>query len=357
VKRLQGLHLTPRQAYWTIAIALAIALLALLLYLLWLLSPHAFVTRGGGAQSGLEPVLVLDGPGTGSQPTFSRPLGAAFGPDGRIYVSDTGNNRIVAFSASGRYLFEFGGLGVVKPAPGVDPTWAEGRLNFPAGIDVDENGDVYVADFRNDQIQVFDAQGTFLRRFPDPAAVVGKGSSGQEGTGIAVTDVAVHKGKVYATDSYQVVVFSDRGALLNQFGRPGSGPGQLDRPNGIEVGPNGTIYVSDSNNNRIVAFGPDGGMLWTSGEPIDQIEGRIDYTFALPRGIAYGEDLGLLVVDAFEFSIVQLTTGGTVVAHYGQRGTEPAQLNFPNGIDVRGTRMLVADKENNRVQLLELVEK
>ena len=349
--------LTPRQAYWTLAIVLAIVLIALLIYLLFLLGPHSLVTRGGDAKAGLEPVLVIEGPGTGSAPTFSRPLGAALAPDGRIYVSDTGNNRVVVFSPTGRYLFEFGGLGVAKPAPGVDATWAEGTLNFPVGIDVGENGDVYVADFRNDQIQVFDAEGKFLRRFPDPTTVVGKGASGQDGTGIAVTDVEVHGDKIYATDAYQIVVFSTKGALLGQFGRPGSGVGELDRPNGIAVAPNGTVYVSDSNNNRIVAFGPDGGPLWTSGQPVDDIEGAVDYTFALPRDIAYGEELGLIVVDAFEFSLVQLTTGGTVVASYGERGTEPAQLNFPNGIDVEGNRLLVADKENNRVQLLELVEK
>jgi hypothetical protein len=212
VAKPKGLYLTPRQAFAGIAIVLGIILIALLVYALFFMGKGGgLVTRGGAAQAGIRPLFVIDGPGTGAYPRFDRPMGAAFGLDGRIYVTDSGHNRVCVFDKDGAFLFEFGTFGVAKPLPGAKNTWAPGKLNYPVGISVDQDGSVYVADFRNDQVQVFNPDGTPLRSFPDPQKPVGKGSSGQDGTGIAVTDVAVRDGKVYATDTYQIFVFNADG--------------------------------------------------------------------------------------------------------------------------------------------------
>ena len=347
-------QLTPRQAFTMMAVVLAIVLIALLIYLL-LLNRPGLVETGGDETGGLKPVLSISGPGVGEFPLFERPQHVAYAPDGRIYVSDTGNNRVAVFSGGGRFLYEFGEHGVAKPLPGGVGNWEEGRLNFPLGIDVDEDGDVYVADFRNDQIQVFNPEGDFITRFPDPQEVVGKGASGQEGLGIAVTDIAVHEDKVYALDSYQVVVFSTEGEFLTQFGMPGAQPGGLDRPNGIAVAEDGTIVVSDSNHNRVNAYSKDGEFLWSEGEPITEVAEEVEHTFGLPRGLTVLEDGSILVVDTFEHQLVMLDESGSVVRRYGSRGTEPGEFNFPNGIDSLSERIIVADKENNRVQVLELL--
>ena len=347
-------QLTPRQAFGTMAVVLAIVLIALIIYLL-LYNRPGLVEQGGEKAGGLKPVLTISGPGVGENPLFERSQHVAYAPDGRIYVSDTGNNRIAVFSGGGRFLYEWGEHGIAKPLPGGISNWEEGRLNFPLGIDVDENGDVYVADFRNDQIQVFNPEGEFIRRFPDPQEVVGKGASGQDGLGIAVTDIAVHEDKVYALDSYQVIVFSVEGEYLTQFGMPGAQPGGLDHPNGIAVASDGTIIVSDSNHNRVNAYSEDGELLWSEGEPIAELSEQVEYTFGLPRGLTVLDDASILVVDTFEHQLVMLDESGSVVRRYGSRGTEPGQFNFPNGVDSHGKRIVVADKENNRVQVLELL--
>lgn len=348
-------HMTPRRVFGIIAVILAVALLGLIVYLLLMLDGGPLRSIFGETRGNLRALVVIDGPGTGEKPEFDRPLGVAVSPGGDIYVADTGNNRICVFNRRGRFLFEFGGHGVAKPAPGVDATWDEGELNFPMGLDVDEQGNVYVADFRNDSISVFTAEGEFVRRFPDPYVPAGRGSSGQDGTGIAVTDVAVRDGKVYATDSYQVLVFTTQGELVTQFGKPGLGPGDLDRPNGIDVGEHGTIFVSDSNHNRVTAFTADGEPVWNVGEPITQVAGQAEYVFGLPRGITLTSEGTLLVADSFEFELVEIELDGTLGESYGDRGVEPAQFNFPNGIDEFEGRIVVADKENDRVQVLELV--
>jgi DNA-binding beta-propeller fold protein YncE len=341
---------TPRRKFSLAAILLAAILIGLVVYLRhYTATPDGFVTRGGETVAGLTPVLVIEGPGRGDEPAFARPMDAAFAPNGRIYVVDTENDRVVVFSQNGRFLFTFGGFGLTKPLPGYDATWEEGLMNSPLGIEVDENGDIYVADFRNDQIQVFDDRGRFLRRFPDPTRVVGRGGSGQDGTGIAVTDVALWGDLVYALDSYQVVVFTKDGEFVRQFGRPGSAPGELGRPNGIAIMPDSTVLVADSNNSRVQAFTLDGVFKWETGA-----RGGTPYEFGLPRGITVIDEDTVAVVDAFTFSVVLLSAEGEPKRSVGIRGVLPAQLNFPNGIDAEGDLLLIADKENDRVQLLRL---
>lgn len=337
------------------ALLLAVALVALLIYIFFFAGGRGLVSVGGDVKAGVKPLLTIDGPGTGEHPRFDRPMGAAFSPDGSIYVADTGNDRICVFDEDGRFLREFGGHGIAKPLPGARVTWKPGTFNFPIGLDLDAAGNLYVADFRNDQIQVYDPKGVFLRRFPDPTQRVGKGGSGQEGTGIAVTDVAVRGEKVYATDEYQVFVFSVEGELLEQFGKPGVAPGDLDRPNGIDVAENGTIYVADSNNNRVQAFSPTGESVWVAGARVSDLDKESKNPFVLPRGVTLLEDGSLIVADAFSFALIELGPDGAVGSTWGERGVAPGQFNFPNSVDDRGDRLIVADKENDRVQVLRLV--
>ncbi|MDY0088386.1 MAG: 6-bladed beta-propeller [Coriobacteriia bacterium] len=341
---------TSRRGFLAIVVVLLVTLVGLVTFLVvYLARMNDYVVRGGDVVAGLEPVVVIKGPGGGEQPDFVRPMGVALGQNGRIYVSDTENNRIAVFSPSGRFLFEFGGFGLTKPLSGFEATWQEGLMNSPLGITTDDNGDVYLADFRNDQIQVFDANGKFLRRFPEPDQVVGAGTSGQDGTGIAVTDVAVWGDLVYALDSYQVVVFTKDGEFVRQFGRPGTGPGEFDRPNGIDVMSDSTVIVADSNNSRVQAFSLDGVFQWETGA-----QGGTRYAFGLPRGVAVLDDDTIAVVDTFDFTIVLLDRSGKVIRPLGQRGTGPAQMSFPNGLDGEGDLLVVADKENNRVQVLRI---
>jgi hypothetical protein len=49
--------------------------------------------------------------------------------------------------------------------------------------------------------------------------------------------------------------FDSAGTYLSQFGSLGTTPGQLNGPNGVALGPNGTVYVADYNNNRVERFG------------------------------------------------------------------------------------------------------
>lgn len=88
---------------------------------------------------------------------FTGPSGVTVAPNGDVYVLDGhgagGNNRIVKFDRSGRYLLEWGGTG---PGP------AAGEMGDAHAIAIDSQGRLLVADRWNIRIQIFDQQGTFL---------------------------------------------------------------------------------------------------------------------------------------------------------------------------------------------------
>lgn len=355
MERMKG-ALTARQAFTWLAVTLAVILTALLVYLFFYLSRGGAPVPQPTSSPGVEAVWQVYGPAEGETPRFGGPMGVAVSSSGRIYVTDSGNSRVCEFDAQGRFVREFGSFGVAKPSAGAVATYEPGSLNYPVGIDLDDDGNVYVASFYNDSIEVFDADGVPLRRFPEPTEVTGKGGSGYGGRGIAVTDVAVSGDRVYATDAYQVVVFTLEGEYVTQWGKPGSGEGDLDRPNGIAVSGDGqTVYVSDSNHGRVTAFTPSGQVRWQVGAIPEGISDTSERVLQLPRGLCVDRDGSILVTDAFSFEVVRISPEGEVLARYGDRGAEPGQWNFANDVSVFRSFALIADKGNGRVQMVRFI--
>lgn len=85
--------------------------------------------------------------GTGKLQLYS-PAGIAVTSDGNIYVSDWGNNMIKVFNSSGAYL---AGWGNSFGNPGSGP----GEFAYPEGLALDAAGNLYVADHDNQRIQIF----------------------------------------------------------------------------------------------------------------------------------------------------------------------------------------------------------
>lgn len=347
--------LLTRRALAVVIVVLLIALVAAVVALLALVMQGQQEAPTAGPVAGIEPVRIIYGPGVGKAPFFDSPMGVAYAPDGTMYVADTGNNRVVAFDSEGRFKFEFGGFGVAKPAAGATKTWQPGLMNYPTDVAVGDDGSVYVADFRNDQIQVFDDQGRFLRAFPDAETRVGKGTSGQGGKGIAVTSLTVVGDRVYASDRYQIVVFTADGEFVSQFGRPGSGEGHFDHPNGVAVTAGGTLVVADSSNNRVVGSTIDGEYKWSTGKPYGIPDSpSAEAQFSVPRGMAALSDGELIVADAALSQLVTLSPGGEVLNRYGREGLAPGEFYFPVDVAAQGELLAVAEKGSDRVQVVRL---
>jgi streptogramin lyase len=99
-----------------------------------------------------------------SQDTFNRPNAVGFGPRGQVFVSDGyANQRVVEFTPEGKFVRIFGG----KKGTG------DGEMAMVHGVAIDAQGRVYATDSDNQRVVVFDAQGTFLENI----ALPGRGGS------------------------------------------------------------------------------------------------------------------------------------------------------------------------------------
>ena len=106
-----------------------------------------------------------------------------------------------------------------------------------------------MVDSNNHRIQVFTAEGKFLRMFGRRG--VGRGELNKP-YGVTVD----YSDRVYVSEcgSDCVSVFTAKGQFLTSFGGLGKGPGEFDRPHGVAVDGSGIVYVCDHQNNRVQMY-------------------------------------------------------------------------------------------------------
>lgn len=100
--------------------------------------------------------------------SFSIPKGIAVSPSAIVYVTDANQNKIVVFNTAGEYLITLGGR-YVYDGTAILP----GGFYFPAGIDIDANETIFIADLFNGMIHEFQyLTPAFLKSHPiDPGSV------------------------------------------------------------------------------------------------------------------------------------------------------------------------------------------
>jgi DNA-binding beta-propeller fold protein YncE len=198
---------------------------------------------------------------------FGMILGLAMDDDDHLYVSDGGLGHVLVYDANHKLLGGFG----------------SGTLKNPNGLAIDsENRLLYVADTDLDQVVVFDA---------DTFQLVRKmGTTGKNHTLTGVgdfakpTNVAVDKdGNLYVSDTFndRIQVFDADGNFIRTFGKNGDAPGEFARPKGVAIDCDGHVWVVDAMLNRIQVLTPEGVPLMTMGQ-----FGLAPGSFRDPSGIA-----------------------------------------------------------------------
>ena len=109
---------------------------------------------------------------------LNTPWGIGLDKDGNVFVADWRNDRIQQFTAQGEWQASFG-----QPGTGGDTSIARemggfkradapvGQFNRPAGVCVDADGDIYVADWLNNRVQVLTPEGRFISEFTGDAGL------------------------------------------------------------------------------------------------------------------------------------------------------------------------------------------
>ncbi len=174
---------------------------------------------------------------------FNKPTDIAIGKDDCFYVSDGyGNSRVVKFSATGKYLFEWGKKGN-----------KQGEFNIPHGISVGRDGNVYVADRKNNRIQIFDIYGKFIKQYTDNSfgALCSVGFDKTGSKLYAVDDFTFMKVKHRGSD---IFIFDTTGKVQTRFGRSGAYQGATSWYHDLTIDKDENIYVGDILGNTIQKF-------------------------------------------------------------------------------------------------------
>lgn len=293
------------------------------------------------AASARLPVPVLAWGKRGSAPgELNAPIGLAFGPGDRLYVTDTLNQRVQVFTREGALVrvvpmrvrpagvavdpsgliyvsnWTENQIVVYSPEGGIVRSWgrtgtAPGEFRLPGGLAFGSDGALYVADSGNARIQQFAPTGELLRAWGSlgsgPGQFGGGSPSGSRFAGPQFLAVD-RRGRVYATDTatFRVQRFSPIGIFEIQWANASGGPGgfgpssaQISGPIAIGVDHQDRVWVGAANH-RVQQFTAEGHFLQAlgSGRP-DDAPGH----FHVPHGIAFDSSGDLYVADTLNFRI------------------------------------------------------
>jgi len=217
----------------------------------------------------------------------------------------------------------------------------------PTGISVGPDGNLYVADTHYHRVVVFSDDGEMIEQF---------GKFGREDACfIYPTDVAfAPDGRIFVSEyggNDRVSIFTSDGRFLKSFGAPGSGPGEFARPSALCVDASRSrLYVADACNHRIAVYDLNGNLSSYIGA-LGRDAGQLRY----PYDLTLLSD-GTIVVCEFGNNRIQLFSAeGASLAVYGRAGRRLGELAYPWGVAVDNQkRAFVVDAGNNRIQVWQL---
>ncbi|MCA9249604.1 MAG: hypothetical protein KDA54_00595 [Phycisphaerales bacterium] len=213
-----------------------------------------------------------------------------------------------------------------------------GQFSYPRALTVDSQNRIFVVD-KSARIQRFSPEGTFQLGWSMPERVAGK----------PVGLYAHTDGKIYVPDTHyhRVMVFDPDGHELARFGREGYGDGEFQLPTDVAIDKQGFIYVSEYNgNDRVTKWSPS--YEFVSVVCAGEIDGEV---MRRPAAMDIDNDGTLWVADACNHRILHFSLDGRFLSSWGEMGGEPGQLRYPYDIDCLddGT-ILVCEFGNHRLQ-------
>ena len=316
-----------------------------------------------------------DSDATGKGALFDYPSAVALDAAGNVYVADTNNCAIRKVTPVGRVTTLAGSPGACGPD---DSSTGQAKFNFPKGLTVDAQGNVYVADTSNNDIRKI-TPGGIVTTLAGLSGAFGSTDS-KNGTptfhypsGIAVDGQA----NLYVADEgndtiRKITPAGTVSTLAGVAGNPGSaddtgnttGAGRFNSPYDVAVDSAGNIYVADSGNREIRTVSPlgavhtlagsvSGGLgVVTDGVGTAALFGSIDGVAVDSSGNVYVPDGNTLTIRKIDTAANVTTVAGSAArtgTADGQGGV--ARFSYPQGVvaDTAGN-LFVVDTNNSTIR-------
>jgi streptogramin lyase len=205
--------------------------------------------------------------GPAEKAQLKQPHSIQFGPGGDLFICDIGNHVIRRVDAKTGAISTFAGTGKAGATPDGSPLQGT-PLNGPRSLDFDAAGNLWLATREGNQVfridpkqgRIHHVAGTGKKGF------TGNGGPAREATLSGPKGIAVGpNGNVYLvdTESHSIRVIDAKTGRLELWvgtGEKGDGPDgppvdcRLARPHGVWVDPDGTVFIGDSENHRVRAL-------------------------------------------------------------------------------------------------------
>jgi DNA-binding beta-propeller fold protein YncE len=269
---------------------------------------------------------------------FAFPRGVAVDPVGRIFVADTGNHRVQRFDAAGVFLNEFGGLG-----------FEPGRFHGPRDLAIGETLDLLVLDGENQRVVRYDLDGNLVGVLLD----LGPEGLGRDFGWVSLGGLGTAPwGTVFLSDveAGRLVAYEPLSGAVRQVGGYGDQPGLFRRPGGLSVNQQGHLLVADAGNGRVQALDARG--LFVRAWPLEEPEtaGHV--------AVAWLAEGRIVVAEESASRLTVLGADGRTLAVRSNAGEKEGALRSPSAVAVDfHQRIYVADTDNHRISVFRVAER
>jgi DNA-binding beta-propeller fold protein YncE len=282
-------------------------------------------TTGGEVVEEEETPAIAETPEAGRTPFsgMKEPRDGDFDDKERLWIADFGNSRIRIFDRDGGFLGGWGGRG--------NATYS---LREPCSVSI-RGDDVYVADTWNGRVQHFSLSGE------------AKGVAGElyGPRGVA----AGPDGRVWVADTgnHRLAVYDAQLGNRQLIGKRGAGPLEFSSPVGIAISASGTVYVADAANHRIQVLAPDAGYLRSL--PVNGWNGAVE-----PH-VELGKDDTVYFTDPSANAVVALDSSGAEKGRWTVDG-EGRKFANPTGLalDRKADILYVVNSGTSTISRLEI---
>ncbi len=220
-------------------------------------------------------------------------------------------------------------------------------LLHPGGVAAADDNTIVIADTGHDRILIIDVDGYIV-------SVVSGGKSPHEAFD-SPTDVDTDGSVIAVADSgnHRIHILAMDGSLKAIIGKRGTGPGEFRRPQGLAIDrKNGHIVVSDTGNHRIQSIAMDGTPQWQAGQ-----WGSFAGFFCEPGGIDVDQDM-IVVADRLNHRVQILNASdGSFQGYWGMHAVTPRQgegrIHYPDDVALLpgGLQAIVVEGFEDRLQV------